>query len=115
MVHLLLISIHNGPNILCKMVELVHTLHHSHVFLLQQQKLRQLPIQQTSKNIVLTESSGKLSPSHMVVHRLHGGESVPPSTGKSQNLLCGKAHLLFINHIEQLKLLLQNTKPMLYV
>ena len=34
-VHLLLISIHMSPSILCKMVELVHILHHSHVFLLQ--------------------------------------------------------------------------------
>ena len=51
----------------------------------------------------------------MVVHRLHGVESVPPSTRKSQKLLCGKAHLLLISHIEQLKLLLQNTKPMLHV
>ena len=35
MVHLLLISIHIRPNILCKMVELVHILYHSHVSLLQ--------------------------------------------------------------------------------
>ena len=51
----------------------------------------------------------------MVVHRLHGIESVPPSTGRSQKLLCGKMHLLLIHHTEQLKLLLQNTKPMLHV
>ena len=35
MVHLLLISIHMSPTILCKIVELVHILHHSHVSLLQ--------------------------------------------------------------------------------
>ena len=34
-VHLLLISIHMSPNILCKMVELVHILHHSHISLLK--------------------------------------------------------------------------------
>ena len=83
MVHLILISIYMSPSILCKMVELVHILHHSHASLLQLQKLGQLPVQQTSRNIVQTESSGKLSPSHMVVHRLHGIESVPPSTGRS--------------------------------
>ena len=82
-VHLLLISIHMSPSILCKMVELVHILHHSHVSLLQLKKLGQLPIQQTSRNIVLTEGSGKLPPSHMVVHRQHVIESDPPSTGSS--------------------------------
>ena len=51
----------------------------------------------------------------MVVHRLHGIESAPPNTGRSQKLLCGKAHLPLFSHIEQLKLLLQNTKPMLYI
>ena len=106
MIHLLLIGIHMSPRILCKMVELVHILHHSHVSLLQLQKLGQLPIQQTSRNIVLTKSSGKLLPSHIVVHRLHGVESVPPSNGRSQKLLCSKVHLLLVSHIKQLKLLL---------
>ena len=114
-VHLLLISIHMSPSILCKVVELIHIFHHSHVSLLQLQKLGQLPIQQTNKNIVLTESSSKLSPSHMVVYRLHGIKNVPPSTGRSLKLLCGKAHLLLTSHIEQLNILLQNTKLMLYV
>ena len=115
MVHLLPISIHMSPNKLCKMVELVHILHHSHVSLLQLQKLEQLPVQQTNRNVILMESSGELPPSHMVVHRLHGVESAPPSTSRSQKLLCGKAHLLLISHNEQLKLLLQNTKLMLCV
>ena len=61
------------------------------------------------------ESSGKLPLGHMVVHRLHGVESVPPSTSRSQKLLCGKTHLLLIRHIEQLKLMLKNMKPMLHV
>ena len=34
-IHLLLISVYMSPSILCKMVELVHILHHSHVSLLQ--------------------------------------------------------------------------------
>ena len=44
MVHLLLISIHMSPSILCKMVELIHILHHSHISLFQLRKLRQLPV-----------------------------------------------------------------------
>ena len=82
-VHLILISIHMSPSILCNVVKLVHIFYHSHASLLQLQKLRQLPVHQISKNIVLMESSRKLLPSHMVVHRLHGVESVPPSTGRS--------------------------------
>jgi len=39
MVHLLLISIHMSPSILCKMVELIRILHYSHVSLLQLYKL----------------------------------------------------------------------------
>jgi hypothetical protein len=105
-ISLLLISIHMSSSILCKMVELVHILHHSHIPLLQIQKLGQLPIQQTYRNIILLESSGKLLPSHTVVHRLHGIESVPPSASKPKKLLCGEAHLLLISHVEQLKLLL---------
>ena len=35
MVPLLLISVYMGPNILCKMVKLVHIIHHSHTPLLQ--------------------------------------------------------------------------------
>ena len=85
MVHLLLISVHMSSSILCKMVELVHILHHSHIPLplLQIQELGQLSVQHTSRNIVLTESSGKLLPSHTVVHRLHGIKSVPPRTSRS--------------------------------
>jgi len=82
MVPLLLISIYMGPSILCKMVELVHIIHHSHTPLLQIQELSQLPIQQTNENIVLTESSGKLLPSHTVVCQLHGIESIAPHIGR---------------------------------
>ena len=82
MVPLLLININVGPSILCQMVELVHIIHHRHAPLLQVQELHQLPVQHTSRNIVLTESSGKLLPSHTVIHRLHGIESVPPRTGR---------------------------------
>ena len=35
MVHLLLISVYMGPSILCKIVELVHIIHHSHTPLFQ--------------------------------------------------------------------------------
>jgi len=105
-VPLLLISVYMGPSILCKMVELVHIIHHSHTALLHTQELSQLPVQQTSANIVLMKSSGKLLPSHKVVHRLHGIESIPPRTGRTQKLLCDKAHLLLFSHSEQLKLLL---------
>ena len=115
MVPLLLISIDVGPSILCQMVELVHIIHHSHTALLHIKELSQLPVQQTSGNIVLTESSGKLLPSHTVVRRLHGVESLPPRIGRPQKLLCGKAQLLLFSHSEQLKLLLQNTKPMLCI
>jgi hypothetical protein len=114
-VSLLLISVHMAFCMLCKMVELVHILHHSHVSLLQIQKLRQLPIQQTSRNIILTESSGKLLLSHTVVHRLHGIKNVSPCIDRPQKLLCGKVNLLLVNHSEQPNLLLQNTKPMLHV
>ena len=55
MVPLLLISIDVDPSILCQMVELVHILHHRHAPLLQVQKLCQLPIQHTSRNVVLSE------------------------------------------------------------
>ena len=79
---LLLIIVYMGPIILCKMVQLIHIIHHNHTPLLQIQKLSQLPVQQTNGNIVLTESSGKLLPSHMVVRRLHGIESIPPCTGR---------------------------------
>ena len=115
MVPLLLISVYMGPNILCKMVELVHIIHHSHTPLLLIQKLSQLPVQQTSGNILLTESSGKLLPSHTVVRRLHGIESIPPCIGRPQRLLCSKGHLLLFSHSEQLKHLLQNTKRMLRI
>ena len=94
MVPLLLISVYMGPSVLCKMVELVHIIHHSHTSLLQIQELSQLPVQQTSRNIVLTESSGKLLPSHTVVHRLHGIEGIPPCTSRPQKLLCDKVNLL---------------------
>ena len=115
MVPLLLISIDVDPSILCQIVELVHIIHHRQAPLLQVQELRQLPVQHTSRNVVLSESSGKLLPSHTVVHRLHGVESIPPRTGRPQKLLCGKAHLLLFSHSEQLKLLLQNMKPMLHI
>ena len=82
MVPLLLISVYMGPSILYKMVELIHIIHHSHTPLLQIQELSQLPIQQTSGNVVLTESSGKLLPSHTMVCRLHGIESIPPRTSR---------------------------------
>ena len=106
MVSFLLISINVDPSILCQMVELVHIIHHIHAPLLQVQELRQFPIQHTSRNVVLSESSGKLLPSHTVVHRLHGIERVPPCTGRTQQLLCYKAHLLLLSYSEQLKLLL---------
>jgi hypothetical protein len=86
-VPLLLIHVHMGSSILCKMVELVRILHHSHVPLLQVQELGQLPIQHTNRNVALTEGSGNLLPSHVVIHWLHGVESNPPCTGKSQKLL----------------------------
>ena len=103
---LLLISIDVGPSILCQMVELVHIIHHRHAPLLQVQKLHQLSIQHTNRNVILSKSSGKLLPSHMVVHWLHDIECAPPYTGRTQQLLCYKAHLLFFSYSEQLKLLL---------
>ena len=115
MVPLLLISIDMDPSILCQMVKLVHTIHHRHAPLLQVQELRQLPVQHTSNNVVLSKNSGKLLPSHTVVHRLHGIERVPPCTSRTQQLLHCKVHLLFFSHREQLKLLFQNMKPMLRI
>ena len=88
------------------MVELVHIIYHRHAPLLQVQELRQLPVQHTSRIVVLSESSVKLLPSHTVVHKLHGIESIPPRTSRPQKLLCGKVHLLLLSYSEQLKLLL---------
>ena len=51
----------------------------------------------------------------MVIHQLHGIERVPPCTSRTQQLLRCKAHLLFFSYSEQLKFLLQNTKPMLRI
>ena len=51
----------------------------------------------------------------MVMHRLHGIERVPPCTGRTQQLLRYKVHLLFFSHSEHLKLLLQNMKSMLHI
>ena len=97
------------------MVELVYIVHHRHAPLPQVQELCQLPVQNTSRNVVLSKSGSKLLPSHTVIHRLHGIERVPPCTDRTQQLLRCKAYLLLIHHIEQLKLLLQNMKPMLRV
>ena len=82
------------------MVELVYVVHHKHAPLPQVQELRQLPIQNTSRNVVLSKSGSKLLPSHTVIHRLHGIEHVPPCTGKTQQLLDCKAHLLLLSYSE---------------
>jgi hypothetical protein len=106
MVPLLLICVNMSPSILCNMVEFVGILHHGHTSLFQVQELGQLPVQHTSRNVVLSKGSGKLLPSHRMIYRLHGIESIPPCTGRSQKLLCDKAHILLVGHHEQQKLLL---------
>ena len=106
MVPLLLISINVDPSILCHMVELIHIINHRHAPLLQVQELHQLPILYTSRNIVLSESSGKLLPSHTAIYQLHGIEHVPPCTDRTQQLRRCKVHLLFFSHSEQLKFML---------
>jgi hypothetical protein len=88
------------------MVELVGIFHHGQTSLLQIQELRELPVQNTHRNEILSEGSGELLPCHPVVHLLHGIEGIPPSAGRSLQLLCGEAHLLLIGHCEQQELLL---------
>ena len=88
------------------MVELVYIVHHRHAPQPQVQELHQLPIQNTSRNVILYESSSKLLPSHTVIHRLHGIECVLPCTSRSQQLLHYKAHLLLLSYEEKQKLLL---------
>ena len=80
------------------MVELVDIVHHRHASLPQVQKLRQLPIQNTGRNVILSEGRSKPLPSHTVIHRLHGIELVPPYSGRTQQLLRCKAHLLLLSY-----------------
>jgi hypothetical protein len=65
-----------------------------------------LGVTYTHRNVVLSEDSGELLPCHKMTHRLHGTKSIPPCSSRSQQLLCGKTHLLLIDHREQQKLLL---------
>jgi hypothetical protein len=88
------------------MVELVGILQHRQTSLLQIQELQELPVQNTHRNEVLSKGDSELLPRHPVIHLLHGIESIPPSTGRPQQLLCGKAHLLLIGHGEQQNFLL---------
>ena len=112
---LLLVSVHMNASILGQVIELINIVHHCHTPLSQFQELSQLPVEDTSRNIELSECRGELLPGRRMIWLLHGMEGIPPCTCEPQQLLCCKAHFLLISHVEQQKLLLQNAKPMLHI
>ena len=105
-VPLLLVCIHMSSSILGQVVELVNVVHHGHTPLPKVQKLYQLSIENTSRNIIFFEGRCELLSGHPMIRLLHGIECITPCTCGPQQLLRCKAHFLLIGHVEQQELLL---------
>ena len=93
-----------NASILGQVIELIDVVHHYHTPLPKVQKLSQLPVENTNRNIELFECYGELLLGHPVIWLLPGIEGIPPCTCGPQQLLRYKAHLLLISHSEQHKL-----------
>ena len=59
---LLLVSVHMNASILGQVIELINIIHHGHTPLAQLQELSQLPVDDTGRNIELSECCGELLP-----------------------------------------------------
>ena len=76
---LLLVSVHMNANILGQVIELINLIHHYHTPLAQLQELSQLSVDDTSRNIELSECCELLLGCRMI-WLLHGMEGIPPYT-----------------------------------
>ena len=79
-VPLLLVGVHMSSYILGQVIELIDVVHHRHTPLPQVQELSQLPVEDTSRNIELSECYGELLLGQRMTRLLHGMEGIPPCT-----------------------------------
>ena len=64
---LLLLGVHMNSSRLGQLIELIDVVHHCHTTLPKLQELSQLPVENTSRNIELSECCGELLPGHPVI------------------------------------------------
>jgi hypothetical protein len=62
-------------------------------------------------DVIGAESAAKLNPRHLVVHGVSGGVVSPPRAGVTMQLLHGKKSLLHLRAMQESKLGLDHTKP----
>jgi hypothetical protein len=112
-VSLLLIRIGMVTCILAQVVEGLSVLQYHAGSLIKCQKLIQLAIENSSGNVVPSESGLEFFPSHFMTSGEHSTEVVPPSPSRAMKLLRGKASLGFIRAVscEEGKLGLNDAEP----
>src|SRR5436190_21432503 len=93
----LLIRVHMSRGISSQFIELVDVLLNSLVALLQGQKLTQLNLHTTCRNMVSLESCSELCPRDSMSGRLHSKASLPPIGGRASELMSGKDSLLLFS------------------
>jgi hypothetical protein len=81
--------------------------------LLQVHELLNLASHHARGYVVSTKGLVELSPRHPVVVLKSGGEVSPPSTGRPMKLLCHVQSLLELGTVQEPKLRLSNTKPVI--
>ena len=63
-----------------QVIELIDVVHHCHTPLPKILEPSQLPVEDTSRNIELSECRGELLPGRRMIWLLHGMEGIPPCT-----------------------------------
>ena len=92
-------------SILGQVVKLGQVLLHSHILLLQFDKLLQLHFHHPRRNMVSAKSSAKGSPWNLMSHQLGSMEISPPGTSRALELMCSVQGFLDIATADQTKLL----------
>jgi hypothetical protein len=112
-VSLLLIRISMVTCILAQVVEGLSILQYRAGSLIKCQKLIQLAIENSSWDVVPSESSLEFLPRHFMISGEHSTEVVPPSPSRAAKLLRGEASLGFIRAVfrEEGKLGLNDAEP----